>query len=42
MQARFLVKQSTERELPELVVLSVREIINDIDVEQLGEIHVNQ
>ncbi|MDR2659236.1 MAG: flagellar biosynthesis protein FlhA [Spirochaetaceae bacterium] len=39
-QARFLVKQSTERELPELVVLSVREITNDIDVEQLGEIHI--
>ncbi|MDR1147460.1 MAG: flagellar biosynthesis protein FlhA [Spirochaetaceae bacterium] len=41
-QARFLVKQSTERELPELVVLSVREITNDIDIEQLGEIHVDQ
>ncbi|MDR0410233.1 MAG: flagellar biosynthesis protein FlhA [Spirochaetaceae bacterium] len=40
-QARFLVKQSTERELPELVVLSVREITNDIDIEQLGEIHVS-
>ncbi|MDR2343553.1 MAG: flagellar biosynthesis protein FlhA [Spirochaetaceae bacterium] len=39
-QARFLVKQSTERELPELVVLSVREIANDIDIEQLGEIRV--
>jgi flagellar biosynthesis protein FlhA len=40
-QARFLVKQSAERELPELVVLSVREITNDIDVEQLGEIRVD-
>ncbi|MDR1363233.1 MAG: flagellar biosynthesis protein FlhA [Spirochaetaceae bacterium] len=40
-QARFLVKQSAERELPELVVLSVREITNDIDIEQLGEIHVD-
>jgi flagellar biosynthesis component FlhA len=27
--------------LPELVVLSVREITNDIDVEQLGEIHAD-
>ncbi|MDR3356322.1 MAG: flagellar biosynthesis protein FlhA [Spirochaetaceae bacterium] len=39
-QARLLVKQAAERELPELVVLSVREITNDIDVEQLGEIRV--
>ena len=39
-QARFLVKQSAERELPELVVLSVREITSDIDVEQVGEIRV--
>jgi flagellar biosynthesis component FlhA len=33
VQARLLVKQSAERELPELVVLSVREITNYIDVE---------
>jgi flagellar biosynthesis protein FlhA len=39
-QARYLVKQSTERELPELVVLSVREISNDVTVNQLGEIHL--
>jgi flagellar biosynthesis protein FlhA len=39
-QARALVKQSVERELPELVVLSVREITNDIEAEQLGEIRV--
>ncbi|MDR0383690.1 MAG: flagellar biosynthesis protein FlhA, partial [Spirochaetaceae bacterium] len=39
-QARALVKQSVERELPELVVLSVREITNDVEIEQLGEIRV--
>jgi flagellar biosynthesis protein FlhA len=36
--ARFLVKSSTERELPDLVVLSVPEIVPDITVEAVGEI----
>jgi flagellar biosynthesis protein FlhA len=39
-QARHLVKSSSERELPELVVLSVPEIINDITVEAVGEIRL--
>ncbi|MDR1930621.1 MAG: flagellar biosynthesis protein FlhA [Treponema sp.] len=38
--ARFLVKSSTNRELPELTVLSVPEIINDITVEAVGEIKI--
>jgi flagellar biosynthesis protein FlhA len=37
-EVRILVKNSTEREIPELVVLSVPEIANDIRVESLGEI----
>ncbi|HNY17402.1 MAG TPA: flagellar biosynthesis protein FlhA [Treponemataceae bacterium] len=37
-EARILVKSSTEREIPELVVLSVPEISNDIKVEAIGEI----
>jgi flagellar biosynthesis protein FlhA len=36
--ARFLVKASSERELPELVVLSVPEVVSDITVEVVGEI----
>ncbi|MDR2702166.1 MAG: flagellar biosynthesis protein FlhA, partial [Spirochaetaceae bacterium] len=36
--ARFLVKSSTSRELPELVVLSVPEIVNEVTVEAVGEI----
>jgi flagellar biosynthesis protein FlhA len=39
-QARLLVKQSTEREAPELVVLSVREIAQDVNVVAVGEIAV--
>ncbi|MDR2792546.1 MAG: flagellar biosynthesis protein FlhA [Treponema sp.] len=39
-QARFLVKSSTEREIPELVVLSVPEISSDITLESLGTIRV--
>ncbi len=35
---RPLVKSSTERELPDLVVLSVPEIVSDITVEAVGEI----
>lgn len=38
--ARALVKASTERELPDLVVLSVPEIVADIRVEAVGEIKV--
>ncbi|MCL1929293.1 MAG: flagellar biosynthesis protein FlhA [Treponema sp.] len=38
--ARFLVKSSTSRELPELVVLSVPEIVNEINVEAVGEIRI--
>ncbi len=39
-EARALVKASTEREMPNLVVLSVPEITNDIKLENLGEIKV--
>jgi flagellar biosynthesis protein FlhA len=38
--ARALVKASTERELPDLVVLSVPEIVADARVEAIGEIKV--
>jgi flagellar biosynthesis protein FlhA len=37
-QARYLVKSSTEREIPDLVVLSVPEIVPDVSVEAVGEI----
>jgi flagellar biosynthesis protein FlhA len=37
-QARYLVKSSSERELPDLVVLSVPEIVSDVSVEAVGEI----
>jgi flagellar biosynthesis protein FlhA len=36
--ARALVKSSTEREIPDLVVLSVPEIAADVQVEAVGEI----
>ncbi len=39
-EARALVKASTEREMPNLVVISVPEITNDIKLENLGEIKV--
>lgn len=39
-QARPLVRQSAEREVPELVVLSVREIVQDVNVVPLGEVRV--
>lgn len=39
-EARILVKVSTEREMPNLVVLSVPEIVNDIKLDNLGEIKV--
>ncbi len=38
--ARPLVKSSTERELPDLVVLSVPEIVSDAAVEAVGEIRI--
>ena len=37
-QARFLVKNSTDRELPDLAVLSVPEIVSDIIPEAVGVI----
>ncbi|MDR2468560.1 MAG: flagellar biosynthesis protein FlhA [Spirochaetaceae bacterium] len=40
-QARYLIKQSAEWELPELIVLSVREIVQDITVVPIGEITLN-
>ncbi|MDR0554424.1 MAG: flagellar biosynthesis protein FlhA [Treponema sp.] len=40
-QARYLVKSSCERELPELAVLSVPEIVSDITVEVIGEIRID-
>lgn len=39
-EARILVKSSSEREMPGLVVISVPEITKDIKVESLGEIKV--
>ncbi|GHT70096.1 hypothetical protein FACS1894110_20910 [Spirochaetia bacterium] len=39
--ARLLVKSSTERALPDLVVLSVPEIAKDITVEAVGEIAID-
>lgn len=38
--ARYLVKSSSERELPDLVVLSVPEVVADVTVEAVGEIRV--
>ncbi len=38
--ARFLVRSSSYRELPSLVILSVPEIVADITVEQVGEIRL--
>jgi flagellar biosynthesis protein FlhA len=38
--ARALVKSSTEREIPDLVVLSVPEIVADVRVEAVGEIRL--
>jgi flagellar biosynthesis protein FlhA len=37
-QARFLVKDATEREIPDLVVISVPEISQDVTVESAGMI----
>ncbi len=38
--ARALVKSSTEREIPDLVVISVPEIAADVQVEAIGEIRI--
>jgi flagellar biosynthesis protein FlhA len=38
--ARRLVKQSTEREIPELVVLSVHEIVQDVNASAVGEVRI--
>ncbi len=40
--ARPLVKSSSSREIPELVVLSVPEIVPDIKIEALGEIRMEE
>lgn len=40
--ARALVKASSEREIPDLVVLSVLEIVSDMKVEVAGEIRIEQ
>lgn len=40
--ARVLIKNSTNREIPDLVVLSIPEIAKDIEVEVLGEISLEQ
>ncbi|MCQ2981306.1 MAG: flagellar biosynthesis protein FlhA [Treponemataceae bacterium] len=39
-EARILVKKSTEREIPKLVVLAASEITPDINVEIIGEVQV--
>ena len=39
-QARFLVKNSTDRELPDLAVLSVPEIVPDVKPEPVGMIRI--
>ncbi|MDR2602294.1 MAG: flagellar biosynthesis protein FlhA [Spirochaetaceae bacterium] len=41
-QARRLVKQSVERELPELAAISVREITQDINVVFVGEVRIDE
>ncbi|GHV61448.1 flagellar biosynthesis protein FlhA [Spirochaetia bacterium] len=38
--ARSLVKSSSERELPELVILSVPEIVQDVNLESVGVIKI--
>lgn len=40
--ARILIKNSTDREIPDLVVLSIPEIAKDIQVEVIGEIRLEQ
>jgi flagellar biosynthesis protein FlhA len=41
-QARFLVKDSTSRELPELAVVSVQEIADGFTVKSMGEISIDE
>lgn len=41
-EARILVKNSTIREVPDLTVLSVPEITNDIQVEVIGEVKLQE
>ena len=38
--SRALVKSSTEREIPDLVVMSVPELATDVHVEAIGEIRL--
>jgi flagellar biosynthesis protein FlhA len=40
--ARYLIKQSTEWEFPELVVLSVREIVQEVRIIPIGEINIEE
>ena len=40
--ARILIKNSTDREIPDLVVLSIPEVSKDIQVEVIGEIKLEQ
>jgi flagellar biosynthesis protein FlhA len=40
-QTRALVKQSTERENPDLIVLSVPEIVPEVSILQMGEIKID-
>jgi flagellar biosynthesis protein FlhA len=40
--ARPLVKQSTVRDIPDIVVLSVPEIISEVSVESIGEIKISE
>jgi flagellar biosynthesis protein FlhA len=39
-QARFLVKNSTDRELPDLAVISVPEIVSEVIPEAVGMIRI--
>lgn len=41
-EARLLVKKSTERTFPNLVVISIQEISNDMNVEIVGEVQVHE
>lgn len=41
-EARLLVKKSTERNFPNLVVISIQEITNDMNVEIVGEVQVHE
>lgn len=40
--ARILIKNSTNRDIPDLVVLSIAELAKDIQVEVIGEIRLEQ